>query len=173
MPWWHRGDFVTASLASHLFFRLYRKQHRNATLNAVLEFAFHDINPAIMTKVSDNEPTARCTVYYDGACPICRREIGYYQSRAEAGDVRFVDAATCEASLLGPELDRAAALKRMHIRTADGSLISGAAAFAELWQRVPGWRLAGKIAALRPVVVILEGAYRLTLIVRPRLQRFF
>ena len=64
------------------------------------------------------------TVYYDGACPVCRREIGFYQKRT-GGAVSYCDVAT-EASP-APDLDREAALKRFHVRLPDGALVSGAA----------------------------------------------
>ena len=86
------------------------------------------------------------TVYYDGACPVCRREIGFYQKRTGA-EVSYCDVAAeaCPA----PDLTREEALKRFHVRLADGALVSGAAAFLALWRETPGFRLVGA-AALRP-----------------------
>ena len=62
-------------------------------------------------------------------------------------------------------------MKRFHVRRSDGRLVSGAAAFAELWKATPGWRWLGHVAALPPLVWIAEGAYRLFLLVRPAVQR--
>lgn len=60
---------------------------------------------------------------------------------------------------------------RFHVRRADGRLVSGAAAFAELWKATPGWRWLGHIAALPPFVWIGEGLYRLFLLIRPSIQK--
>jgi predicted DCC family thiol-disulfide oxidoreductase YuxK len=47
----------------------------------------------------------RLTVYYDGACPVCSREMGFYQRQAGADDIQWVDVATCDPGLLAPQLD--------------------------------------------------------------------
>ncbi|AWB22130.1 DUF393 domain-containing protein [Methylobacterium currus] len=117
------------------------------------------------------------TVYYDGACPLCRTEIGHYRRCAGAERVRFVDLATMDDdAALGSGLDRAAAQARFHVREADGRLVSGAAAFARLWRRLPAWRWLGRLVELRvfgrrPVLALSEAAYRLFLPLRPRLAR--
>ncbi len=96
------------------------------------------------------------TVYYDGACPVCRREIGFYSKRT-GGDVAYCDVAAeaCPA----PDLDRGEALARFHVRLPDGALVSGAAAFLALWRATPGFRLAGKALSAPPVVAVLDVAY--------------
>jgi len=33
------------------------------------------------------------TVYFDGACPLCRREIAHYRSRDRAARIAFLDIA--------------------------------------------------------------------------------
>lgn len=96
------------------------------------------------------------TVYYDGACPVCRREIGFYQRRT-GGDVAYCDVATeaCPA----PDLGREQALQRFHVRLPDGGLVSGAAAFLALWRATPGLRLPARLLSAAPVVALLDVAY--------------
>lgn len=87
---------------------------------------------------SDSKPTdgALC-VFYDGGCPLRRAEIPSYQ-RTEGGDsLRWVDVAASEPAELGTDLDAAKALARLHVRRADGTLVQGSAAFAEIWSRLP------------------------------------
>lgn len=105
------------------------------------------------------------TVYYDGACPVCSREIAHYRTRPGAERLDFVDVTT--ATDTGPDLDRDAALKRMHVRMADGSLRDGAAAFTAIWQALPGWRWLGRLTALPGVSHGLELGYRGFLATRP------
>jgi len=106
------------------------------------------------------------TVYFDGACPLCRREIAHYRERAGAESIRWVDVAAVEAGALGEGLDRDAALARLHVRGADGRLVSGAAAFAAIWRRLPAYAWLGRLASPRPVQWLLEGGYRGFLTVR-------
>lgn len=96
------------------------------------------------------------TVYYDGACPVCRREIGFYQKRT-GQQVNYCDVAAeaCPA----PDLRREDALKRFHVRLADGALVSGAAAFLALWRATPGFSRAARLLSARPVVAALDVAY--------------
>lgn len=110
--------------------------------------------------------TAVCEVFYDGACPLCRAEIDLY--RRSGADVQFTDVSGDGAPPV--EINRETALKRFHMRRADGQLVSGAAAFAQLWKATPGWRWLGHVAALPPFVWIGEGLYRAFLVVRPALQ---
>lgn len=101
----------------------------------------------------------RTQVYYDGGCPVCSREIATYQKAQGADAVCFVDVSRPDAAL-APGLTREAALARMHVRRADGSMASGAAAFAALWSALPGWAWLGRIAALPVIAPMLELGYR-------------
>lgn len=114
------------------------------------------------------EPS-RPIVYYDGACPLCRREIGLYRACRGAETIDWVDVAGVERP--AADLDRAGALARFHVRTGDGRLVSGAAAFLALWRSLPGWRPAAVLLSVPPLPWLLERFYRLFLRVRPAIAR--
>ncbi len=106
-------------------------------------------------------------VWYDGACPLCRREIALIRRLDRRGAIHFVDATGEDVSC---PVDRADLLARFHVRE-DGAILSGAAAFAAMWRAVPLLRPLG-LAARRPwVLAVLERGYRGFLRVRPMLQR--
>ncbi len=107
------------------------------------------------------------TVWYDGACPLCRREIALMRRLDRAGAIRFVDVAGEEA---GCPVDRAELLARFHAEE-NGRLLSGAAAFAAMWRAIPLLRPLGLAARNRWVLALLERAYVAFLRVRPALQR--
>lgn len=109
------------------------------------------------------------TVMYDGACPLCRREIGVYQSLKPLDPVKWLDVSALEADLT-PE-QRARYMARFHVRQKDGQLLSGAAAFVALWLTMPGWRWLGRLGRLPGVTPLLELVYRGFLHLRPYLQR--
>ena len=100
------------------------------------------------------------TLYYDGGCPVCTREIGFYRRRRGAERIRWVNLAQCGDTELGADLSREAATARLHARRSDGGLLSGARAFAALWQALPAFRLAGRVAALPGIVQTLEWGYQ-------------
>ncbi|MET0270059.1 MAG: DUF393 domain-containing protein [Sphingomonas sp.] len=111
---------------------------------------------------------SRVTVWHDGGCPLCRREIALMRRLDRRGRITFID-------VTGPAacpLDRAALLARFHAME-DGRLLSGAAAFAAMWRAIPVLRPIGLLARHRLVLDLLERAYLRFLTVRPRLQRWF
>lgn len=109
-------------------------------------------------------------VWYDGACPLCLREIALMRRLDRRGAITFVDvAAGVDPSC---PIDRKALLARFHAAE-NGVVLSGAAAFAAMWRAIPLLRPLG-LAARNPAVLrLLEAAYVRFLRVRPRLRRFF
>lgn len=103
--------------------------------------------------------TPALTVYFDGACPVCSREIATYRRLRGGASIDWVDASRCTPEALGPGLDRGAALARLHARGADGTLVDGAAAFAAVWRRLPAFSLLGRIAGFAPVRAVLDVGY--------------
>ena len=114
-------------------------------------------------------PCESLTVLFDGACPLCRREVGVYQALEPAQPVAWLDVSAASVSLT-PE-DRTRYLARFHVRRQDGSMLSGAAAFVALWRVMPGWRWLARFAMLPGVTPLLEQLYRVFLHARPGLQR--
>lgn len=111
--------------------------------------------------------TGTLCVYYDGGCPLCRAEIASYQRTEGAEALRWVDAHAGNPAELGPDLDAATALARMHVRRADGTLLRGAAAFAEIWSHLPRWRWLATLARLPGVLPVLDVMYTVFLAIRP------
>lgn len=111
------------------------------------------------------------TVYYDGACPLCRKEINFFRRRSNDNNVEWVDASLSDTDAVAADLTRSAALTRFHVRLPDGSLQSGARGFAELWAVMPGFGWLGRFARGRLVSQPLEIVYRGFLRARPVLQR--
>ena len=99
------------------------------------------------------------TVYFDGACPVCAREIALYRRQSGAQSVRWVDASACDEEALGPGLARADALARLHARRPDGTLVDGAGAFAAMWRALPAWAALGRVAGWAPVRRMLDLGY--------------
>ncbi len=101
---------------------------------------------------------------------MCQAEIGYYRRQDEAGALRLVDVSDPGAETPNG-VTRQQAMKRFHVRAADGRVLSGAAAFVEIWSRLPKWRWAARAASLPGAMAVLEGGYRMFLPVRPFLSR--
>ena len=93
----------------------------------------------------------RLTVYFDGSCPLCRREMAIYRHLPQAATVAWVDVST--GVDLG-SLSCAQAMARFHVRDQEGRLYSGAAAFSQMW-RVFGLALAWVAFGLAAHVVVI------------------
>lgn len=118
------------------------------------------------------QPPETLTVLYDGACPLCRREIAHMRRLAEGeaeSGLCFLDVSADTSAC--SEAERSALLARFHVQQADGTRLSGAQAFVAMWARLPGWRWLARLARLPGVTPVLELAYRGFLRVRPALQK--
>lgn len=107
------------------------------------------------------------TVWYDGACPLCIREIALMRKLDRRHAIAFVDIARPDASC---PLDRQLMLDRFHAAE-EGRLLSGAAAFAAMWRAIPLLRPIGLLARIPGVLAILEALYLQFLKVRPHIQK--
>ncbi len=116
------------------------------------------------------KPVWPLTLYYDGDCPLCAREIRLLRQHA-AGQERLalvdISVPPFEASELGVPYQ--ALQDRLHARFADGQWVTGLD--ATLWS----WRAAGlgRWAApltWKPLRPLFELGYRLFCLARPHLN---
>lgn len=115
-------------------------------------------------------PCAGLTVLYDGACPLCRREVAVYRGLQPLQPLQWRDV-NQPLPALPAGTTPGQLLARFHVQQADGRLLSGAAAFVALWQALPGWRWLGRLGAWPGVTPLLEWGYRGFLRLRPWMQR--
>ena len=108
----------------------------------------------------------KLTVWFDGACPVCQREIALMRRLDWRRAIEFVDVQSPDSVC---PLDRAALLARFHAREVGGEIVSGAAAFAAMWRAIPLLRPLGLAARWSPILRVLEQLYLQVLKVRPRL----
>ncbi len=129
------------------------------------------VKPA-MKESQHNVPAL--TVLYDGACPLCRREINVYrdlQPLQPESSICFADVSN-SACALPVGATREQLLARFHVQRRNGELLSGAQAFLALWSVLPGWRWLAFIGRLPGAVWVMEWTYKFFLRCRPMLQRW-
>ena len=110
------------------------------------------------------------TLFYDGACPLCRREISFMRRLDRDGRLAFENVADADAPISCP-IDRAELLSKFHARLPDGQVVSGARAFCEAYGVVPylGW--AKTLGRFTPSRFLLDRLYLGFLRIRPFIQR--
>jgi uncharacterized protein (TIGR01777 family) len=101
------------------------------------------------------------SVYYNGACPVCRTEMSHYARRCEtaAVPVTFVDSSIYQDSLAEYGLRREHLERRVYLKSANGKILSGVAALTSLWAQTPGYLWLSKVVSLPIVRSIAEVLY--------------
>lgn len=81
-------------------------------------------------------------IFFDGACPLCRREMGYLMKRDTNGAIDFVDTAAAgfDATAAGIPTDPE---RLIHGMLPDGTIIRGLEVFRRAYRAIGlGWLLA-------------------------------
>ncbi len=112
------------------------------------------------------------TVFYDGGCPLCRREINFYQKRRGAEAINWVDVANNNGDVSLSNMSQCDVIARFHVMDENGSTYNGARAFAQLWRRLRAFRWAGNFITVWPLNWAFEHLYNFFLNFRPVLQRY-
>jgi len=113
----------------------------------------------------------KLTVYYDGLCHLCSREINHYRTMKGAENIYFVDITSPEFHADQEGLDPIQIHKTMHVRDRQGQLHLGVNAFIWIWNELSVLKFLVPIARTGPVHLVLESAYSVFAKVRPFLPR--
>jgi uncharacterized protein len=103
----------------------------------------------------------RHSVYYNGACPVCRIEMSHYARRCEAkaAPVTFIDSSLQYGALLEYGLRREHLERRVYIKSGNGQILSGMAALESLWAQTPGYEWLSKLVSLPLLRPVAEALY--------------
>jgi len=110
------------------------------------------------------------TVYYDGLCPLCSREIVHYRKKTVGDAVRFVDITDPTFDAAAHGLDARRVHRLMHVKVGDEVRV-GLEAFIALWEAIPAYRRLGRLARLPGLHGLLALGYRAFAVIRPWLPR--
>jgi predicted DCC family thiol-disulfide oxidoreductase YuxK len=102
----------------------------------------------------------RPLVFFDGGCPLCRREIEHYQRRDRAGALEWVDITRDGQLLAAHGLSAQRAMERLHVLDGEGRWRVGAWGFAAIWERLPGYRWLARLVWGLHLLPALDAAYR-------------
>lgn len=98
-------------------------------------------------------------VFYDGACPLCIREMRMLGRRDRKQRIRFVDISTADFDAASVGLTLRVMMDRIHGRLPDGTVIEGVEVFRRLYAAV-GFGPIVTLTRLPGVRQILDVAYR-------------
>ena len=98
-------------------------------------------------------------VFYDGACPLCVREIRMLQRRDRCQRIRFVDIAAADFDAASVNLTWQTLMERIHGRLPDGTVVEGFEVFRRLYAAVGFERLVA-LTRVPGIKQVLDFAYR-------------
>jgi len=99
-------------------------------------------------------------VFYDGACPLCLREINMLRRRDHRGRIRFTDIAGDGFDPHAAGVTWDALMARIHGRLPNGTLIEGVEVFRRLYAAV-GFRRLVRLSRAPGIATLLDLAYHL------------
>ena len=85
--------------------------------------------------------TAKLTIFFDGGCPLCKREVNFLQSKNQNGYLSFIDINSSDFSLdFQNVISYKEAMERIHAFKSDGSIIKDIKGFQEAYTLIGlGW----------------------------------
>ena len=121
--------------------------------------------------------TPKLTIFFDGGCPLCKREVDFLQSKNQKGALRFIDINTSDFfSDLKYGITYKQAMDRIHAMKSDGSVIKDIKVFQEAYSLIGlGWIYAPtKLPILDKFIEFIYGLwakYRLKITFRPSIEK--
>ena len=109
-------------------------------------------------------------VYYDGSCPLCKREISFYRKQKGSEKVSWIDLSLSQNIEVEPGLTKSSALNRFHVKLENGSIVSGASAFISLWLSLDRFTKFGKYLNRTWIIKLLDILYNWFLFLRPSIK---
>lgn len=99
------------------------------------------------------------TIFYDGKCGLCSREINYYKKIAQSDKFRWLDIATDPTPLKPLKISQADGLRRLHGLDSEGHLHVGVDAFLLIWRELPYWCFLSMVVRLPGIRHLAQLAY--------------
>lgn len=103
--------------------------------------------------------SARPILFFDGQCPLCRKEIKHYQRIDHARRIDWQDLFDPHTDVSQHGITHEAAMKVIHAVSQDGQVLKGVAAFMLIWRELPGYRHLARIISTLHVETLLDRLY--------------
>ncbi len=111
------------------------------------------------------------TVYYDGLCKVCDREISLYKRAQGAENILFKDICAPGFDAAQEGVDPVKVHKVMHAKTSAGEFRTEVDAFIAIWEALPRLNILAQLAHMKPVRTLLNFGYYGFVKIRPYLPR--
>ena len=100
------------------------------------------------------------SVFFDGKCNLCSKEINYYRRIAPKNTFNWVDITKIPGELDKFEIKLSDGLRLMHVADSNGNISTGVDAFIIMWKQIKYWKFLGLFVSLPIVKQIANLLYR-------------
>lgn len=100
------------------------------------------------------------TVFYDGKCGLCSKEIDHYRRIAPDGIFDWQDITVSDGQLKASGIELSDGLKLLHVKDKTGQIHIGVDAFIVIWKQLKRWRILAAIVSLPIVKPMAQWIYR-------------
>ncbi|SFG19887.1 thiol-disulfide oxidoreductase DCC family protein [Neptunomonas qingdaonensis] len=103
---------------------------------------------------------AKPIVFYDGSCPLCRKEINHYRRIDARQKIEWLDISKNAERLKAYDIQYKSAMARLHSIDASGKKVTGVAAFLLIWDNLDYYRYLAKTVRILKLQKPLDFAYQ-------------
>ena len=100
------------------------------------------------------------SIFYDGQCGLCTKEINYYKKIAPKNTFIFYDIINNVERIEKLGFNLQEGLLYLHVVNHDNKIKIGAEAFITIWENLKYWRLFAKIIASPPILFLAKIIYK-------------
>ena len=100
------------------------------------------------------------TVFYDGKCGLCAKEINHYRKIAPSNIFNWQDITESADELNKEGISLSEGLKLLHAKDEEGLVHVGVDAFILIWKQLKRWRVLAFLVGLPIIRQIANIAYR-------------
>jgi len=141
--------------------RLQRAHHEPLAFTPLRHYFEHNVvnNMVTLERSVCVIQSNKTTVFYDGGCRLCRREIDHYRRIDQSGRIRWLDITREREALATYGLSVHASMARLHVYDRDGCWQTGAYGFAAIWAELPRYRWLARALRRARLLPALEIVY--------------
>lgn len=101
------------------------------------------------------------TVFYDGKCGLCSKEIAYYKTIAPSEKFTWCDITLDSRPLTRKGVSFRNGLMFFHVEDENGTMHTALDAFIIVWQELRSWRYLAKIVSLPVLKPLMNRCYKI------------
>ena len=120
---------------------------------------------------ANSDSNDKLTVFFDGLCVVCSKEINHYRKQRGADRILFIDITSAEFDAQSEGVDPFEVNRVMHAKKSSGEILTKVDAFIAIWEKLPKYQWVARLAKRAPINWALQLGYLGFAKIRPWLPR--